>query len=248
MAIDKNISWNPNDKSGSVVLSNGNLTATTSGSSSGIRAIDTRTSGKWYWETTLDSGSNAFLVGVTNLSSTFNNDTNKFEIYGYAYGVTVGETVGVAWDIDNKTIDFYVENDLALTRSITLEDTLYPFLRSGTSLTITTTSNFGNTPFKFQPPNGYFPMNGYYYHNYFFHSGDEIVSVDNDNLTIKSISSQTEQDFINYGIRDLSSIDFNIKYNKKQYIQNQSQALGNGKVFSHTVDFDKYIINKIEIQ
>lgn len=74
----------------------------------------------------------------------------------------------------------------------------------------------------------------------------EIESVDGQ--LIKSIPSQTEQDFINYGMDDLSVVNFKSKFKQKQYVQNQSQALGSGKVFSHTVNFDKYIINKIEIQ
>lgn len=74
----------------------------------------------------------------------------------------------------------------------------------------------------------------------------EIESVDGQ--LIKSIPSQTEQDFINYGMDDLSVVNFKTKFKQKQYVQDQYQELGDGRIFSHTVNFDKYIINKIEIQ
>lgn len=74
----------------------------------------------------------------------------------------------------------------------------------------------------------------------------EIITVDDQG--VKSIPSQTEQDFIDFGLDDLSPNDFKTKYKHKQYIQDQYQELGDGRIFSHTVNFDKYIINKIEIQ
>lgn len=66
--------------------------------------------------------------------------------------------------------------------------------------------------------------------------------------TIKSLPSQTEQDFITHGLDNLSSLDPTAEYTKKQYIQNQSSVLGAGKTFEQPIDLSKYKVNKITFQ
>jgi hypothetical protein len=65
---------------------------------------------------------------------------------------------------------------------------------------------------------------------------------------IKSIPSQTEQDFINHGMDSLSSIDPKSNFTKKQYIQSQSSVLGSGKTFTQPIDLTRYKVNKISFQ
>jgi hypothetical protein len=66
--------------------------------------------------------------------------------------------------------------------------------------------------------------------------------------TIKSLPSQTEQDFINHGMDSLSTLNPTVEYTKKQYIQNQSTVLGNGKTFEQPIDMNKYKIKKIVVE
>lgn len=63
--------WNPLDKDSAITLSNGDLTATcTGGSHPRVRAVDGKTSGKYYWEfTPTDNASGNNVVGVANTSS-----------------------------------------------------------------------------------------------------------------------------------------------------------------------------------
>jgi hypothetical protein len=59
------------------------------------------------------------------------------------------------------------------------------------------------------------------------------------NTTLKQLPSKTEQDFINHGMVTTQVINPQEKMAQKQYINNTSATLGNGKVFEQPVD--KYI-------
>ena len=66
-----NTTWNPADKSASVVLSNGNLTPPLM-SSVGVRAIVGQANSKFYWEVTCNSwASTASSIGVTKSGVAF---------------------------------------------------------------------------------------------------------------------------------------------------------------------------------
>lgn len=65
---------------------------------------------------------------------------------------------------------------------------------------------------------------------------------------IKSIPSQTEQDFINHGLDSLSIINLKTNFTKKIYIQNQNISLGSGKTFTQQIDLTRYKVNKISFQ
>jgi hypothetical protein len=65
---------------------------------------------------------------------------------------------------------------------------------------------------------------------------------------VKSISSQTEQDFINYGMNSLSLINPRVEIQKKIYIQNSNSPLGSGKTFTQQIDLTRYKINKISFE
>ena len=48
-----NTTWSTTDKTASVALTNGNLTATVASATlQGVRSVDRQTTGKWYWEYT----------------------------------------------------------------------------------------------------------------------------------------------------------------------------------------------------
>lgn len=76
-------------------------------------------------------------------------------------------------------------------------------------------------------------------------SNGEISSLDTALAQVKTIKSQTEQDFINHGMDDLSLLDPSVALTKKQYIQNQSTVLGVGKTFEQPIDLNRYKANKV---
>lgn len=67
-------------------------------------------------------------------------------------------------------------------------------------------------------------------------------------LTVKTISSQSESTFINHGLDNLSILDPTMEYAKKQYIQSTNNILGNGKTFTQSLDLQRYNVNKITFQ
>jgi hypothetical protein len=54
-----NTTWNPADKSATMTLSGGNLVATGTGAIAWVRAVDKKTTGKFYWELTATAWSNS---------------------------------------------------------------------------------------------------------------------------------------------------------------------------------------------
>ncbi len=171
--------WNPSDKSSTVTLSNNNLTATNSDQTlnwTGVRGDIGVSSGKWYWETTIDSADvhNYMLVGVANTSAVLSagGDSNTFSynsVTGKTYGPTTGtaygasyaagDIIGVALDMDAGTLSFYKNNVYQGPAYTGLTGTLYPFqglasdtLGAGFSQV---TANFGSTSLTYSPPSGY---------------------------------------------------------------------------------------------
>lgn len=168
--------WNPSDKGTTVTLSNGNLTAqvTPTGSRAAVRATNSKASGKWYWEVTINAVSVAD-VGVANstmpLTNYIGQDNNSWgylssgtKVFsdggtgGVAYGAsfTTGDVISVAVDLDAGTISFY-KNGTSQGQAFTgLTGTLFPAVsNSGTGTTSTFVANFGATPFLYAPPVGY---------------------------------------------------------------------------------------------
>ncbi|MGZ7444958.1 hypothetical protein [Paenibacillus sp. TH7-28] len=81
-----------------------------------------------------------------------------------------------------------------------------------------------------------------YYSRALFSMNDNIFSF-KDELMIK-LPAFTEENFINYGIE----MPFNIPIGKKiKEIIGNSQALGSGKTFEHTIDLSKSRVDKINL-
>jgi len=106
--------WNPLDKTANATLSNGNLTVAFSSANGGVRSIYSESIGKWYWETTFNSGSGP-AFGIANSSAILNtawstNGVNAALYYNgstYVNGVTqsgtgltllLSKTFGIAVD------------------------------------------------------------------------------------------------------------------------------------------------------
>ncbi len=81
--------WNPDDKDVNVVLSNGDLTGSFPGSGYGnVRALFSKSTGKWYWECTIGSewnGSSRFAsVGIGTIDAGLTYGVG-FTNYGWGY-------------------------------------------------------------------------------------------------------------------------------------------------------------------
>ncbi|MFS0855121.1 SPRY domain-containing protein [Paenibacillus taichungensis] len=189
-----NVTLNPSD-SLNVTLSNNNLTTTSISSNAGARATHGKEKGKWYWEVKLDSGYNVIFFGVSNLSYLHNanlatdtnarfyycNNGNKYpENVSYGTAMAIGDTIGVALDLDNGTLGFY-KNGVSMGVShtnIKVLGKVYPTIRDGSSsATKTATINFGSKPFSYPVPTGYFPYNVELVDKFLISSGDEYHSI-----------------------------------------------------------------------
>lgn len=164
-------------------LTNGNLDADGSDLKTAISTMGV-SSGKWYWEILIRSGTDTPNMGVTS----FANDKADPGVYlgvGRSYvssggggGVyksytatsttadsdfsnanTAGATIGFALDCDAGTLSYYVNNVLAYTDSTIATGTLlYPMtcnFNSGANAYRNTSVNFGQRPFAYTAPSGF---------------------------------------------------------------------------------------------
>lgn len=138
-----------------------------------IRSNIGESSGKHFWEYTIDQGTTNFYVGIANatasLASAPGIDANgySFKVTGFsvnnnvntAYGndcTTVGTVVGVAFDATNGTLEFF-RNGVSMGVAFTgiPAGTYYAAAGNTNNITDGCTANFGNTPFSFSVPPGY---------------------------------------------------------------------------------------------
>ena len=174
---------NPNATiSGYTTFTNGNLQVNFTSSSNGSIGLGTTglSSGKWYWEGQIvanGSDSNRPEFGVVNESFNYSAATGAYDIgavasgwtyrksgnkynsgtssaYGASY--TTNDVIGIALDMDAKTITFY-KNGVSQGQAFNnLSGTIFPayggFASGGTnSIAI----NFGQRPFAYTPPTGF---------------------------------------------------------------------------------------------
>ena len=164
-------------------LSQGNLQATYDAAWNTTLGTIAPSSGKWYFEAVLSSKSWQMFgvdqptidgttkhVGATDGSKGIGfvfdpSDTRGDISYNSSnsvydngnLGINVGDTVGIAMDLDNNNVKFYLNNELQYDLSNLLEDGAnYTF---GLSLyNSTAIANFGQRPFTYTPPQGYLPL------------------------------------------------------------------------------------------
>lgn len=109
--------WNPSDKSASITLSNGNLTATTSAGAGGGRGTNGKSAGKWAF--TINPTGTSIYLGIANtseavsnlgggsLNSIVRNDAGSVRFNGSTLG---GATISAsavnifAFDLDAKNV------------------------------------------------------------------------------------------------------------------------------------------------
>ena len=108
------------------------------------------------------------FVGVVNENKTLSNnvgsDSNGWAYYwqgtkwngsggvSYASGFSVGDTIGVAVDADASSIEFFVNGVSDGVAFTNLSGTLFPAVSDGGTGDLVATINFGQQPFKDDPP------------------------------------------------------------------------------------------------
>lgn len=159
--------WNPADKHADIALSNGNLTATKTGTlgDASVRGLTARGgTTEWYYEFTPTVKTSYTAPGIANasfaLSDWLGKDTNSAALYGDGayynsassggstpYGV--GAVVGVHWKPATGEVLFYIDGTLVATVSTGLTSA-YPALTLR-AVDDAGTANFGATAFAHQP-------------------------------------------------------------------------------------------------
>ena len=169
---------NPLTNLAGLTVSNANLNVSIGNGSSWKSVVSTMalpSTGKWYWEVTVvtGTGSTQEIVGVANtvdnISSSYSGSTAN--TYGYqsngsknnnaggvAYGssYTTGDVIGVAVDTTAGTIVFY-KNNVSQGTAFTGLSSSYSYVAASSILGATSNfaTNFGQRPFAYTPPSGY---------------------------------------------------------------------------------------------
>ena len=160
-------------------LSEGNLKLTSSGSGLGhfSRSTLSMSSGKYFCEVDWlnvdhnfcgikginDKAYNNSYVYLSNAKASDTNGNSEDASYGSSW--TTGDTIGIAYDADGKTLEFFkngVSQGIAFT-NITGTYEPYPtsygfFFGNWGGNDATYVVNFGQKPFKFPPPDGFQPL------------------------------------------------------------------------------------------
>lgn len=175
------LTWDPSTADSFTELSSDNLgiTGYAPFCAAGVRATRTRTTGRWYWEhrASRDGGSNdtACPVGI-GISSP--DGATRAAFYGHhgnhsylTSGAAVctlagapvpvdsGAVIGVAWDADVGTVDFYVSG-VRVSSCTVPSGTYFPYGShcNDSFHHCSGTTNFGASPFAHAPPSGYASM------------------------------------------------------------------------------------------
>jgi len=171
--------WDSADKNAGVTLSNGDLTVTySSGARSGAGSTGEQTSGAYYFEVVVDTGGGSWLsIGISPKGYARNLDLGQ-SADGYGYGIqgskyfdgsyggfayssfTTGDVIGVAFDIDNNTIEFFKNNTSQGSESVTLDGADYAAAiimdAAGQECTLRTTT----AEFSYSVPSGHTAFGG----------------------------------------------------------------------------------------
>lgn len=117
--------WNPSDKNASITLSASDRTATATAASQAVRAATSKSTGKWYFEITVNTAAIFGCTGIAQVGSSLSNYIGSAaSSYGVATAftynsggstststaVTNGSVVGVMLDLDNGKLWFAVNN------------------------------------------------------------------------------------------------------------------------------------------
>lgn len=222
-----NVTLSPSDLY-RITLSNGDLTFTSTGANSFVRATHGRTSGKLYWEVKLDSGYYLNTIGISNKNFTtyletspdfraYRGSSTKIpEIipYGDGKALAVGDIIGVALNLDIGTLEFY-KNGVSMGISHTDLSGLgevFPTFGAAASNVKTMTVNFGSKQFAYPMPISYYSYDGSQFNgiNKVLFSSDDgtyktITEIDKVGSIVPKMSSNVQDGFTISAINELSS-------------------------------------------
>jgi hypothetical protein len=163
--------------SGAFTFSNGNLSVSGITSETGIANFGVST-GKWFWEVKVVTDQNGLAIGACNEGQNLDDELgyqsgssqanakvfgyygdngNKFTTMGdgshmtaYGSAIAVNDIVGVAMNLDDNEVTFYLNGSSQDTFSITAlgsGEVYFPAVGNYSVATIATDFNFGNPPF-----------------------------------------------------------------------------------------------------
>ncbi|WP_423739029.1 cell adhesion protein [Clostridium botulinum] len=227
------ITWSPNDKTTNYTLSNNNLTASLSKTPPyeyhGIKATKFITNGKFYAEFLVNDMPNVCTLGLATYEASLSGYTSISQfpsnIKTCVINATKNTFIGMAFDLDNHIINFYINGILDTNYTITLENEVYTVIminNNGENKGGTITANFGATPFNIVSSNksswnklvdvGYKPYDIYNANwewrvsKYLIKQNNNYYSINNNYIDLGEIDNNEELDnLINeYGYNDLS--------------------------------------------
>ncbi|WP_231701415.1 cell adhesion protein [Clostridium botulinum] len=227
------ITWNPNDKTGNYTLSNNNLTAYLSTTPpygyNGIKATKFIADGKFYVEFLVNDMPNVCTLGLATYEASLSGYTSITQfpnnIRTSAINATKNTFIGMAFDLDNHIINFYINGILDTNYTITLENEVYTVImmnNNGENKGGTITANFGATPFNIVSSNkstwdkliylGYKPYDVYNANwewrasKYLIKQNSNYYSINNNYIDLGKIDNSEELNNIidEYGYDDIS--------------------------------------------
>lgn len=175
------VTWNPTDKGSSIVLSNGNLTATGIMQTRSVKSTEPKTKGRWYCEIRIDKSNydyiaiahsdvnmNAGIISQPSFIGYYYNGNKTVSGVTSAYGsaYTTNDIVGILVDMDDYTVTFYkngVSQGVAHSGFTNMNDFVVISTSATLSYTGITTANFGATPFLYAPVESSLPSNVFSY-------------------------------------------------------------------------------------
>ena len=166
---------NPLDKYSSAVIAEGNLKIGANNNSWTNQARSTFfvSSGKWYWEVTFSPGTGSFWkAGIRDAEAALTSNTTSstgYEYYAYngnkqatgvnssyGSGLTAGDVLAFALDMDAGTITAYKNNTSLGVMFSGLSGSYSPTVSMYNSFI---SLNFGQRPFAYTPPTGFLKLN-----------------------------------------------------------------------------------------
>jgi len=207
--------WNPLDTAASGTLANGNLDFSSAGTSEfrNTRSTFAVSSGKWYFEGTLEAIGGAAYIGLGTSAASLTVNIGGTNTWGYvnsgnkqsnstaevAYGAsyTTGDVIGVAFDADNGTLTFY-KNDSTQGQAYSgLTSGPYFFMVTGYNGT-TWNANFGQRTFD-NLPTDYKALNTFNLDNPLIDDPSEhfdVVLYDGDDSTDRDVDAGLPLDMV----------------------------------------------------
>ncbi|OMF32300.1 SPRY domain-containing protein [Paenibacillus peoriae] len=132
-----------------------------------------KSSGKWYWEVTLDKGIGNIGIASSDKKKQISYESNTGRNYGptspsfgtgqYDYGKVfkANDVISVALDLENNTITFYnngISQGVSKYTPSLVGTPIHPLIRNGLLDGPTIfTANFGASDFKYPVPEGFLP-------------------------------------------------------------------------------------------